>query len=410
MTPIAGQAFVVATLVKGVAFFSLLMGLVALATYAERRIAGFIQDRSGPNRVGPIGLLQALADGVKFIFKEETAPAEANKVFFYLAPMLAVAPATVLFAVIPFASPFPTRWGLVELIVADVPVGFLYILALSSLGVYGVVMAGWSSNSKYAFLGGLRGSAQMISYEVALAMSLIPLLLLAGDVRIPEMISMQQGFAGGGTMGTWFVLPLGLSAFFFLIAGLAETNRLPFDLPEAEAELVAGYHTEYSSMKFSMFFMGEYAHLITTAALVTVFFLGGWDIPFWNGDNIRVLADGRVIGDPAVWKTVLTFLSFSVKTAAVVFVFMWVRWTLPRFRYDQLMDLGWKFFIPALMAYIVIIAASLYGLEAVGLALGRGVALALFALNLLLGGILLFVVDRGVLIGGSGGRQREGGS
>ncbi|MFW6090142.1 MAG: complex I subunit 1/NuoH family protein, partial [Gemmatimonadota bacterium] len=203
MTPVTGTAFVVATAVKVVGFFTLLLVFTALCTYLERRVAGFIQDRSGPNRVGPLGLLQVLADGLKFILKEEVAPRGANRVFFYLAPAIALVPATILFAVIPFAAPLPTEWGLVELIVADVPIGFLYVLAIASLGVYGIVMAGWASNSKYSFLGGLRGSAQMISYEIALAMSLVPLLLLAGNVSMPEVVSMQQGF--GETMETWGV-------------------------------------------------------------------------------------------------------------------------------------------------------------------------------------------------------------
>jgi NADH-quinone oxidoreductase subunit H len=402
MTDLTATGLLVAAVIKVLTLFTLLLVLVALATYVERRVAGFIQDRSGPNRVGPIGLLQAVADGLKSLLKEETSPDEASKSFFFLAPALTIVPATVLFAVIPFASPLPTRWGLVELIVADVPIGFLYILALSSLGVYGLVLAGWASNSKYAFMGALRGSAQMISYEIGLGMSLIPVLLLAGNVRIPELVSMQQTFEdGSGTFGLWFVLPLLVSGFVFFISSLAETNRLPFDLPEAETELVAGYHTEYSSMKFSMFVLGEYAHLITAGALVTVFFLGGWDIPGWAGDNIRVLADGTVIGEPTWWKTVLTFTAFSVKTALVVLVFMWIRWTVPRFRYDQLMDFGWKVFIPGLMAYISIIAIVIYVLEWRGFEAGPAYAGILFAVNAALAALVWFVLDRGVLIRGS---------
>lgn len=402
MEAAAGTAFVVATILKVVVLFGLLLTLVALATYVERKVAGFIQDRSGPNRVGPLGILQVVADGMKFLLKEETRPAASNRVFFFLAPVMALVPATVLFGVMPFAAPLPTRWGLVEIIVADVPIGFLYILAISSLGVYGIVMAGWSSNSKYAFLGGLRGAAQMISYEIGLGMSLVPVLLLAGNVRLPEVVSMQQGFSSGpATMGSWFILPLLVSAFVFFVSGLAETNRLPFDLPEAEAELVGGYHTEYSAMKFGMFFLGEFAHLITTGALVTLFFLGGWDIPFWAGDNIRVLGDGTVIGEPAVWKTLLTLVAFSVKTAAIVFAFMWIRWTLPRFRYDQLMDLGWKFIIPVLMGYIMVIALAVYALDALGIGLGRAGAALLLGLNLALLLLFLFVVDRGVVVKGN---------
>ena len=245
MEAVTGTAFVVATILKTIVFFIILLLGVALSTYMERKVAGFMQDRSGPNRVGPLGLLQVMADGLKFILKEEVTPGTAHRKFFILAPALALFPATVLFGVIPLGSPLPTPWGRVDMIVADVPVGFLYVLAIASLAVYGVVMAGWSSNSKYSFLGGLRGSAQMISYEIGLAMSLVPVLMLAGNVEMPVLVSMQQSFAAGpATYGMWFILPLMLSGFFFIVSGLAETNRVPFDLPEAEAEIVGGYHTE----------------------------------------------------------------------------------------------------------------------------------------------------------------------
>ncbi len=411
MSPIGGVAFAVATALKAIVFFTLMMTIVAFATIVERKIAGFIQDRSGPNRVGPWGLLQVIADGLKNILKEETMPAQAVRPFFLLAPALAIIPSTILFAVIPFASPLPTDWGLVEMIVADVPIGFLYVLAIGSLGVYGVVMAGWASGSKYAFLGGLRGSAQMVSYEVALALSLVPLILLAGDVRVPEIVSMQQTFAGEPrTYALWFIMPLFVGAFFFFVSGLAETNRLPFDLPEAEAELVTGYHTEYSAMKFSMFMIGEFAHVLTVAALVTVFFLGGWDIPFWSGDNIRVLPDGTVIGEPTWWKTVLTLLAFSAKAFLVIVVFVWIRWTLPRFRYDQLMDIGWKFLLEAVTIYIVIIAGAILVIEGAGVPPGRLYAGILFILNIALAILIFWVLDRGILIRGGTfrtGRERR---
>jgi NADH-quinone oxidoreductase subunit H len=287
-------------------------------------------------------------------------------------------------------------------------VGFLYILAIASLGVYGIAMGGWASGSKYALLGGLRGSAQMISYEVALALSLIPLVLLTGDVRVPEIVSMQQSFAAGPpTYSVWFIFPLLVGSFLFFVSGLAETNRLPFDLPEAEAELVTGYHTEYSAMKFSMFMIGEFAHVLTTAALVTVFFLGGWDIPFWSGDNIRVLSDGTVIGDPAGWKTLLTLGMFSLKTGLVVILFMWIRWTLPRFRYDQLMDLGWKLMLEAVTVYILIIAATILAMEAAGLEVGVAYAGILFVVNIILAILLFGVLDRGVLIGGGAKKKKR---
>lgn len=408
MEPMAGTSFVVFTAMKVVLFFVLLLVFVALSTYFERKIAGFIQNRSGPNRVGPLGLLQVAADGLKFILKEETEPSGANRKFFFLAPVLALAPATVLFAVLPFASPLPTRWGLVEMIVADVPIGFLYVLGIASLGVYGMVMAGWASNSKYSFLGGLRGSAQMVSYEVALGMSLVPVLMLVGNVAMPEIVSAQQGFVeGGGSYGAWFFLPLMLAGFIFVVSGIAETGRVPFDLPEAEAELVGGFHTEYSAMKFGMFFLGEYAHLITTAALITIFFLGGWDIPFWQGDNIRVLADGTVIGEPTWWKTLLTLASFTVKSLLLVLFFMWLRWTIPRFRYDQLMDLGWKVFIPLLMGYILLMGVAMYLLDSAGIQPGYRYSAILFGLNLILMVILVWVVDRGSVVKGATARSRR---
>ncbi len=408
MSPIAGSAFAVATTLKVVIGFTVLLLVVAFSTVVERKVAAFIQDRSGPNRVGPWGLLQFAADGLKNLIKEETMPAEAIKPFFLLAPALAILPGTILFAVIPVASPLPTRWGLVEMIVADIPVGFLYVLAIASLSVYGIALGGWASGSKYSLLGGLRGSAQMISYEVALALSLVPLILLAGDVRAPEIVSMQQTFSQGPpTYAVWFALPLLLGLFIFFVAGLAETNRLPFDLPEAEAELVTGYHTEYSAMKFSMFMIGEFAHVVTTSALVAVFFLGGWDIPFWQGDNIRVLADGSVIGDPTWWKTLLTFGAFSLKTGLVVVVFVWIRWTLPRFRYDQLMDLGWKFMLEAVTVYILIVAGTILGIEAAGIPPGPGYAGILFAVNLALAGLLFFVLDRGSIIRGAAHGRRH---
>ncbi|MFQ5677924.1 MAG: NADH-quinone oxidoreductase subunit H [Gemmatimonadota bacterium] len=404
-----GSAFLLLTATKAVVFFTLLMLTVAFLTLTERKVAAFIQDRSGPNRVGPWGLLQFVADGVKNLLKEETLPTAANRPFFLLAPLLAMVPATMLFAVIPFAAPLPTRWGVTQVMVADAPIGFLYVLAIASLGVYGVVLAGWSSGSKYSFLGGLRGSAQMVSYEVGLALSLVPVVLLAGDVRVPELVAFQQRYAAGAapSLGLWFVLPLALGAFFFVVSGLAETNRLPFDLPEAEAELVAGYHTEYSAMKFSMFFIGEYAHLLTTAALVTVFFLGGWDIPGWSGDNIRILSDGTLVGDPAWWKTLLTLAAFAGKTGLVVVAFMWIRWTLPRFRYDQLMDLGWKFLIEAVTLYILVIAGLVLVLETMGMAPGPAYGGILFGANAVLAGILFLILDRGTLMRGGTFRSRR---
>lgn len=399
----SNTAFFWIAAIRTVVAFLVVLVTVAMLTLAERRVAAFIQDRLGPNRVGPYGLLQPIADGLKNFIKEETMPEEASRFYFVLAPILALTPAFVLFAVIPWASPLPTRWGLVDMIVADVPMGILFILALSSLGVYGAFLAGWSSNNKYSFLGGLRASAQMVSYEVALGMSLIPIFLIVGNVTITDMVWYQQE-----GLGWWFAFPLGLAFFLFVISSFAETNRLPFDMPEAESELVAGYHAEYSSMKFSVFMMGEYAHVLTQSALMATLFLGGWDIPFWQGDNMRVLADGVVQGaDPTWWKSLLTFGMFSVKTLFFVFVFIWVRWTVPRFRYDQIMDLGWKGLLPTGLAYIMLMATTILVLDTLGLEYGFVYGLILTGVNLVATVAFLWFVDSDrVLRGGSAKRHR----
>ncbi len=402
MGPLSITAFVIIAAVKVIAVFTVIMITVAMLTLAERRIAAWIQDRSGPNRVGPWGILQPFADGLKNLVKEETMPAAASRGLFILAPMISMFPALVLFAVIPFGSPLPTPWGLVNLIIADLPIGFLYVLALGSLGVYGIVLGGWASNSKYALLGGLRASAQMISYEVGLGLSLVPILMLTGNVALTEVVGLQQD------MELWFFFPLMLSYLIFAFSYFAETNRLPFDLPEAESELVTGYHTEYSSMKFSMFFIAEYSNMLTASALTVTFFFGGWDIPFWSGDNMRVLADGTVVGaSAAVWKSVLTMLVFAAKVGFFVFVFIWVRWTIPRFRYDQVMALGWKVLIPVAVVYIAVLGAAMLLLEARGVELGFRYGLVLTALNVLLVVAFLFVLDRGRIITGSWDPRRR---
>ena len=388
-------AFVIISLVKILVVFTVVMVTVALLTLAERKISAWMQRRLGPNRVGPGGLGQPLADGIKNILKEETNPIEANRTFFTLAPMLSIIPALVTFAVIPFAAPLPTPWGVVEMVVADVPIGVLFLLAFSSLGVYGIVIAGWASSNKYALLGGLRAGAQMISYEIALGMSLLSVFFLVGNVRLPAVVSYQQG-------GLWFALPLALSFFLFWISAFAETNRLPFDLPEAESELVTGYHTEYSAMKFSMFFIAEYAHVLTISALMATLFLGGWDIPFFTFDNMVAIEGGLVVGaEPAWWITLLTLLSFMLKTGFFILVFMIVRWTVPRFRYDQVMDLGWKFMIPAALVAIVVTAATILILDESGLEYGVVYALVLTVVNGLLLGVALFLLDRGRILAGT---------
>ena len=374
--------WLVATLVKLIVIFALYMVGVALFTLAERKVSAWMQDRHGPNRVGK-GWLQPIADGLKNFVKEETYPAAANLPLFILAPVLSFVPAFITWAVIPFAAPWGSRWGIIEMVLAPMPVGFLFILAISSVGVYGIVIAGWSSNNKYALLGGLRSSAQMISYEIAMGMSTIPVLLLAGNVSMAKIVN-QQAFE------TWNVLNLTVAFFIFLIAAFAETNRLPFDLPEAEQELIAGYHTEYSAMKFALFFMAEYSNMLTASALMATLFFGGWDIPFTLWDNVAPHTG---------LKTLLTFGAFASKTLFFVFFFMWIRWTLPRFRYDQLMSLGWKFLLPLSLGYIVAVATTVLALDAVGFARGSVPFHAgLILMNLAAVVILFNIVDRGRLI------------
>ena len=380
--PAAIGTFVAASVIKILVFFGIYLVTVALLTLLERKLAAWFQDRRGPNRAGPGGILQPVADGIKNFMKEETNPVFADRWLFILAPALAFIPAMLTWAVLPFAAPLPTPWGLVDMAIAPLPVGFLFSLAISSLGVYGIVLAGWSSNNKYALLGGLRSSAQMISYEIAMGMSTIPVILLAGNVSIGAIIQ-QQASTG------WNVLSLTIAWFTFLVAAFAETNRLPFDLPEAESELVAGYHTEYSGMKFSMFFIAEYANMLTVSGLTAALFFGGWDIPFTQWDNVAPFT---------VLKTLATLLMTLMKTGFFIFVFMWVRWTLPRFRYDQLMSLGWSVMLPVALAYIVIIAAATLGLDMLGVARGPVFSLALLGLNIALIALLLGWLDRGKLI------------
>ena len=389
-------AYLIASSIKVTLVFSVIMVTVAMLTLAERRVSAWIQDRLGPNRVGPQGLLQPIADGIKNFVKEETLPRQASRVYFILAPMLALVPALMTMAVVPLAAPLPTPWGLVDMIIADLPIGILYILALTSLGIYGIVMAGWASNNKYSFLGGLRASAQMVSYEVAMGMSLIPIFMLAGNVTLTQIIWTQQE-----GIGLWFALPLGLSFLIFVCAAFAETNRLPFDMAEAESELITGFHTEYSSMKFSMFPIAEYANMLTASALMATLYFGGWDLP-GSWDNMRVIAPGIVEGaEPAWWKTLLTLGAFIAKTLFFCFVYIWVRWTVPRFRYDQIMDLGWKVLLPTSLAYITLIGSTILVLDSMGVEYGLVYGLVLSAVNLVALGIFLFIVDKGRTITGS---------
>jgi NADH-quinone oxidoreductase subunit H len=404
MTP-ETKGFLLLAVIKLIVVFTIIMTGVALLTLMERKVSAWMQNRMGPNRVGIGGLLQPAADGLKNILKEETYPAEANRVLFLLAPALSFIPALLLAAVIPLAAPLRVDFdfalgplgelayhGMMPVQVADLPIGFLFVLAISSMGVYGIALAGWSSNSKYALLGGLRASAQLISYEVAMGLSLIPVLLLAGNVSFPAIIAEQQ-------RGLWYVLPLFLSFFIFLVSGFAETNRLPFDLPEAESELIAGYHTEYSAMKFSMFFIAEYANVVTVCMMVTTLFFGGWD---------TILFRDRVAAGGAGW-VLLSFLVFFAKVMFWIFFVMWIRWTLPRFRYDQLMSLGWKVLLPLALAYVMLIGLATYVLDDVlHVASPAARAGLLFALNVLVGWAVFTVLDRGHLVRGSEWRRTPG--
>lgn len=383
--PESGMAWFIATVVKLLLLFTIYMVGVMMVIWLERRVCAFIQDRRGPNRVGPHGLLQSVADGVKNIMKEETYPGAAYTPLFILAPVIAFIPALLTWAVIPYGAPWVSKWGTIDMALAPMPIGFLFILSIASLGVYGIVLAGWSSNNKYSLLGGLRASAQMISYEIALGLSTIPVLILAGNVSLGQIVNQQ---AGVGLH--WNVINCTIAAFIFLVAAFAETNRVPFDMPEAESELIAGYHSEYSAMKFSMFFIAEYANIMTVCALMATLFFGGWDLPFTTWDNV---APHTFI------KTLVTFVFFWTKIMFFVFVFIWVRWTLPRFRYDQLMSLGWKFMLPVALAYIVVVAGATLAMEAAGIHPGTWkFALVMLGINLVLVVGLFGFFDRGRLI------------
>ena len=343
--------------------FLVILPMVSYSVYAERRVSAFIQDRRGPNRVGPAGLLQPIADIFKLLLKEDFSPRHVNTFYYWLAPCLAMMPAIITIAVVPFGS---TLFG-VPMVIADINVGILYVFAIASLGVYGIVLAGWASNSKYPFLGGVRSSSQMISYELSLGLAVIPIFLLVGNLRLTSVVHYQieHGWMIAPFVGDWLnpwkwllAIPMVISFVVFAIAIFAETNRLPFDLPEAEQELAGGYHTEYSSMKFALFFLGEYAAMITGSAVIVTLFLGGWHLPLpsWHGGFHWALVDGTAPGWRGVVGGLFNIATFFAKVAVLLFCFIWVRFTLPRFRYDQLMRLGWLFFFEIALVNIFIVA------------------------------------------------------
>src|SRR5665213_1509539 len=338
----ATEQFLLVSAIKIVCVFAVVMPAVAYSVWAERKISAMIQDRLGPNRVGWAGLWQPLADGIKTFLKEDFVPAHVRKTYFWLAPMVAMTPALLVLAVIPFGS----QLGGEKMVIADLNVGILYTFGIVSLGVYGIVLAGYASNSKYPFLGGIRSSAQMISYEIAMGMSVIPVFLIVGDLNLSQVI-LHQAQHG------WLILYAPLSFIIFVISAFAETNRLPFDLPESEQELVGGYHTEYSSMKFALFFMGEYANMIAASAMMVTLFLCGWTLPFAGLDNPH---PSKIIG-------VIQIVIFLVKIMVLMGMFIWVRWMWPRFRYDQLMDLGWRRFLPLSLVNILVTALWLWVLD-----------------------------------------------
>ncbi len=326
-------------LLKAVLIFVILVLLTLFNIWWERRVVARMQHRIGPNRNGPGGSLQSLADGAKLMFKEDLTPKAADKVVFTLAPLLSVIPAFVAFSVIPFGPvvtiPFTDTQTSLQL--TDMPVAVLFVLAISSIGIYGIVLGGWSSGSTYSLLGGLRSSAQMISYEVAMGLALVAVFLYAGSLSTSEIVAAQDDL--------WFGLILAPSFVIFVISMVGETNRAPFDLPEAEGELVGGFHTEYSSIKFALFFLAEYINMVTVSAMATTLFLGGWAAPFWIDEFWAGANEGYV---PVIW--------FIGKVLAFVFFFIWLRGSLPRMRYDQFMKLGWKYLIPISLAWIIAVA------------------------------------------------------
>jgi NADH-quinone oxidoreductase subunit H len=327
----ADLTYIALIIVKVIIVFGVVITGVAYATWLERKLLGHIQHRMGPTYVGPFGLLQPIADAVKLIFKEDVIPSQSEKVILLAAPMIAFIPGFLAFAVIPVGPPIKLFGYTIPLTISDLNIGILFILATTSLGVYGIALGGWSSGSKYSLLGGIRSSAQMISYEVAYGLSLVPILMIAGTLSLVEIVNQQA------SIWDWYVFKNPVAFFLFWICAVAETNRAPFDMPEAESELVGGYHTEYSSMRFSMFFIGEYANMLTASAVVATVFFGGWQGPFL----------------PGPWWLIIKVIAFMI-------FYIWFRATFPRLRYDQLMELGWKALFPLALLNVLVTGVILY--------------------------------------------------
>ena len=356
LTPLT--QFVLFSALKILGVFSVVMFIVAYAVWVERKVAAAIQDRRGPNRVGWFGLLQPAADAIKSFLKEDFTPGHVRKSYYWLAPAIVMIPSLLTVAIIPFGS----LLGSQKMVVADLNVGVLYTFGIVSLGVYGIVLGGYAANSKYPFIGGIRSSAQMISYEIAMGMAVIPLFLIAGGLDVGQLSdAWQKLLAGTSSLNLnrlvtwqaghgWLIFYAPVSFIIFVVAMFAETNRMPFDLPESEQELAGGYNVEYSSMKFALFFMGEYANMIAAAALLVTLFLGGWTLPI----------AGLTQPAATAWVGLLHIGIFLAKMLSVLFIVIWVRWMWPRFRYDQLMDLGWRRFVPLALANIVATAVGLW--------------------------------------------------
>lgn len=338
------STFLLYKIILVVLVFAISLGVAAYATYGERKVAAFMQDRVGPDRAGPFGLLQPIADGVKMFMKEDFIPAKSNKFLFILGPSIAMTTALMTAVVVPWTSPVSINGELVPVQITDINIGLLYVFGVVSIGVYGIMIGGWASNNKYSLLGALRASSQMISYEIAMGLSIVSIVMLSSSMSLNAIVSQQSSI--------WYVFLQPLSFLIFLICAFAETNRAPFDLPECETELVGGYHTEYSSMKLGFYLFAEYVNMFNSSAIIASLFFGGYNLPF-QSFFVGLVGTTWVL-------SLLQFLFFFGKIIFFIFFFMWVRWTLPRFRYDQLMTLGWKILLPLSIINIMITGLVMY--------------------------------------------------